>query len=60
MRSEAKTVEDYIASLPDERRQAISSIRDTILSNLPDGYEEKMNWGMISLSDSIGDISRYI
>lgn len=47
MRSEAKTVEDYIASLPDERRQAISSIRDTILSNLPDGYEEKMNWGMI-------------
>ena len=48
MRSEAKTVEDYIASLPDERRQAISSIRDTILSNLPDGYEEEMNWGMIT------------
>jgi uncharacterized protein YdhG (YjbR/CyaY superfamily) len=48
MRSEAKTVEDYISSLPDERRQAISSIRDTILSNLPDGYEEVMNWGMIT------------
>jgi len=48
MRSEAKTVEDYIESLPDERRQAISSIRDTILSNLPDGYEEVMNWGMIT------------
>ena len=48
MRSEAKTVEDYIASLPDERRQAITYIRDTILSNLPNGYEEEMNWGMIS------------
>ena len=48
MRSEAKTVEEYISSLPDDRRQAISTVREIILSNLPDGYEEAMNWGMIS------------
>lgn len=48
MRSEAKTVEDYLAALPDDRRQAITSVREIILSNLPDGYEEAMNWGMIS------------
>ncbi len=43
MRSEAKTVEEYISSLSDERRVAISTVRDVILSNLPDGYEEMMN-----------------
>jgi uncharacterized protein YdhG (YjbR/CyaY superfamily) len=48
MRSNAKTVEDYISSLPNDRRQAISSVREIILSNLPDGYEEAMNWGMIT------------
>ena len=47
MRSEAKTVEEYINTLPDDRRAAISTIRDVILTNLPDGYEEAMNWGMI-------------
>ena len=48
MRSEAKTVEEYISSLSDERRAAISTVRDVILSKLPNGYEEMMNWGMIT------------
>jgi uncharacterized protein YdhG (YjbR/CyaY superfamily) len=48
MRSEAATVEEYLASLPEERRQAIDSVRDVVLANLPDGYEETMNWGMIA------------
>lgn len=48
MRSEAKTVEDYLAELPDDRRETISSIRDLVLGALPDGYVETMNWGMIA------------
>jgi uncharacterized protein YdhG (YjbR/CyaY superfamily) len=48
MRSEAKTVEEYISSLPEERKDAITKVRETILKNLPKGYQETMNWGMIA------------
>jgi len=48
VRSEANTVEKYLASLPEDRREAIRSVRQVILENLPKGYEEAMNWGMIS------------
>lgn len=48
MRSEATTVDQYLAELPDDRREAIETVRDSILANLPDGYEEAMNWGMIT------------
>jgi hypothetical protein len=48
VRSEASTVEEYLADLPAERWEAISTVRDTILDNLPDGFEETMNWGMIA------------
>ena len=48
MESSAETVEDYLASLPDERREAVSSVRDVINKHLPDGYAEQMDWGMIS------------
>ena len=46
--SDATTVEQYLAELSDDRRAAISAVRDVILANLPDGYEETMRWGMIS------------
>jgi len=48
MRSEATTVEQYLADLPEDRRSAVEAVRETILANLPGGYEEAMNWGMIS------------
>ncbi len=48
MRSEAKTVDEYLAGLPEDRREAISAVRRTIIDNLPQGYEEVMNWGMIT------------
>ena len=48
MRSEAKTVEAYLAELPEERHKAIEDVRAVILKNLPEGYEEAMNWGMIT------------
>lgn len=47
MRSEAKTIDEYIRSLPDDRASQIDRVRKTILENLPEGYEETMNWGMI-------------
>lgn len=48
MRSEATTAEQYLAELPDDRREAIEAVRAVILANLPAGYEEAMNWGMIT------------
>ncbi len=48
MRSEASTVDQYLAELPDDRRQAIEQVRGVVRRNLPAGYEEAMNWGMIT------------
>lgn len=48
MRSDASTVEQYLAELPADRRQAIETVRAAILDNLPEGYEEALNWGMIT------------
>lgn len=48
MQSDATSVEQYLAELPDDRRDAIETVRDEILRRLPDGYVETMNWGMIS------------
>lgn len=48
MQSDVKTIEEYLNSLPNARREALAQVRDLILSNLPKGYEEVMNWGMIT------------
>ena len=48
MRSSASTVVEYLAELPEERRVAIEVVRQVILKNLPKGYEEAMNWGVIT------------
>jgi hypothetical protein len=47
MQSKAKTVKAYLAELPSDRREAISAVRAVILKNLPKGYEEGMQYGMI-------------
>jgi uncharacterized protein YdhG (YjbR/CyaY superfamily) len=48
MQSDANTVAEYLAKLPPDRREAIETVRQTILDNLPPGFEEAMNWGMIT------------
>ncbi len=48
MQSKASTVKEYLEELPEDRRIAISKIREIILDNLPEGYEEVMQYGMIS------------
>ncbi len=45
--SNASSVGAYLASLPDDRRAALSKVREVIRKNLPAGYEEGMQWGMI-------------
>ena len=46
--SKAATVEEYLRELPAERRQTVEAVRTVILDNLPGGYKEAMQFGMIS------------
>jgi Domain of unknown function (DU1801) len=48
MGSSATTVADYLAELPPDRARDVAAVRDVVLKNLPKGYVEVMNWGMIS------------
>ena len=48
LKSKAATVEAYLDELSEERREAVSAVRNAVLSNLPDGYEETMDFGMIA------------
>jgi hypothetical protein len=47
MQSDATTVTEYLASLPEDRRRAMKAVRTVIRANLPKGLVEAMNWGMI-------------
>ena len=47
MQSKAKTPEQYIAELPEDRKEVISKFRNIILENLPKGFEEQMTYGML-------------
>ncbi|MDJ0924316.1 MAG: DUF1801 domain-containing protein [Acidimicrobiia bacterium] len=48
MQSKATTVQQYLSELTDDRLEAIEAVREVILDNLPEGFEEVMNWGMIT------------
>lgn len=48
MQSKATTVEAYLEALPDDRRTAIETVRQVIKTNMDHGYEEGMQYGMIS------------
>lgn len=45
--SKAPTPEAYLGELEPERAALVSRIRDLVNANLPDGYVERMSWGMI-------------
>lgn len=47
VQSKAQTVKEYLAELPPDRRKEIEAVRKVILANLPKGYEEGMDFGMI-------------
>jgi uncharacterized protein YdhG (YjbR/CyaY superfamily) len=41
------TPDQYVAQLPDDRKEAITALRQAIKENLPPGFEETMSYGMI-------------
>ena len=47
MQSKAKTVKQYLAELPADRREVMKAVRAVVLKNLPKGYEEGMASGAI-------------
>ncbi|WP_299529864.1 DUF1801 domain-containing protein [Ulvibacterium sp.] len=47
MQYKTNAPEDYVAQLPIERQAAVSKLRKIILQNLPKGFEEQMNYGML-------------
>ncbi|WP_324024201.1 DUF1801 domain-containing protein [Maribacter sp. BPC-D8] len=47
MKYEAKTPDEYIAQLPQERKVVIEKLRGIISKNLPVGFEELLSYGML-------------
>jgi uncharacterized protein YdhG (YjbR/CyaY superfamily) len=47
MTSGASTVNEYLSELPEERQKAIDKLRKVVKKNLPKGFQETMNYGMI-------------
>jgi hypothetical protein len=48
MTSVAKSPAEYLQGLPEDRRIALTAVRKVFLKNLPEGYEECMQYGAIS------------
>ena len=47
MTSTAATPDEYIDSLPEDRKAAMSELRKVIIKNIPKGFHEEMSYGMI-------------
>ncbi|MEX2591545.1 MAG: DUF1801 domain-containing protein [Anditalea sp.] len=47
MNLNATTVADYLEKIPEERKAAFKHLRKTISDNLPKGFQEEINYGMI-------------
>ena len=47
MQYDVKTVEEYLEIIPEKRRTAVEKLREVILSNLPEGFDEQLSYGMI-------------
>jgi len=47
MQSKAQNIEEYLNELPKDRKTAMNNLRETILANIPKGFNEEMSYGMI-------------
>jgi len=47
MTSDAKTVVEYLEQIPEEQKSIVVKLQKTIKKNLPKGFKEIMNYGMI-------------
>lgn len=46
--STASTPEEYLAELPEDRREVMAALRKLIRKHLPKGYQETIGWGMLT------------
>ena len=46
MKIEANTVQEYFDNVPEERKVAMNRLRGIVLDNIPEGFEECLNYGM--------------
>jgi len=47
MQYKATSAEEYINQVPEDRKSALHKLRETIKQNLPNGFEEGIQYGMI-------------
>ena len=47
MTYQANSPQEYIDQLPEPRRAAVAKLRDAVRRNLPEGFAEVMQYGMI-------------
>lgn len=50
MKTTTKTIPQYLASLPEDRRKTIKAVRALVNKYLPEGYQETYAWGGITWS----------
>ncbi len=50
MQSKATTAEQYLAELPEDRKEAMLKLRNIINDNLPEGFKEGIGYGMLCYS----------
>ena len=47
MKIDSNTVQEYLDNIPEERKPALNKLRATVLDNIPKGFEECLNYGML-------------
>jgi uncharacterized protein YdhG (YjbR/CyaY superfamily) len=47
MTSKATSAEQYLKELPEDKKKAVTELRDVVLKNLPKGFKEVMSYGML-------------
>jgi hypothetical protein len=47
MQSKAATPDEYLESLPEDRKEPMAKLRKVIKKNLPKGFKEQMSYGML-------------
>lgn len=47
MQSTAQTITAYLETIPEERKSAFYTLRETIQRNIPEGFSEQLSYGML-------------
>ena len=56
-KSRPTTVAGYLESLPPEKRAVVTAGRKLVRANIPEGYAEFMNWGVINWGIPLSEFS---